>query len=81
MWLEDAACNKLAELALNDVGVAGSILREAVSCSPFAVRSVDSPDVHKAFQQVPNLPGSVKMSAKRFSWGALSCTLPAPNMH
>ncbi len=27
MWLEDAACNKLAELALNDVGVAGSILR------------------------------------------------------
>ncbi|CAL8468092.1 g7631 [Coccomyxa elongata] len=51
MWLEDAACNKLAELALNDVGVAGSILREAVSCSPFAVRSVDSPDVHKAFQQ------------------------------
>lgn len=52
MWLEDEACNKLAELALNDVGVAGSILREAVSCSPFAVRSVDSPDVHKAFQQV-----------------------------
>ncbi len=56
MWLEDAACNKLAELALNDVGVAGSILREAVSCSPFAVRSVDSPDVHKAFQQVLMLP-------------------------
>lgn len=52
MWLEDAACNKLAELALNDVGVAGSILREAVACSPFALVACSSPDAHKAFQQV-----------------------------
>ncbi|EIE20699.1 hypothetical protein COCSUDRAFT_57268 [Coccomyxa subellipsoidea C-169] len=51
MWLEDAACNKLAELALNDVGVAGSVLREAVSSSAFAVEAVSNPDVHKAFQQ------------------------------
>ncbi len=52
MWLEDAACNKLAELALNDVGVAGSVLKEAVSSSAFAVEAVSNPDVHKAFQQV-----------------------------
>ena len=52
MWLEDAACNRLAELALNDVEVAGSILKEAVSCSAFAVQAVASrPDVHRAFQK------------------------------
>lgn len=52
MGLEDAACNKLTELALNDVEVAGSVLREAVSSSAFAVQAVSDPDVHKAFQQV-----------------------------
>ena len=51
MWLEDAACNRLVELALNDVEVAGSILKEAVSCSAFAVQAVSSPEVHKAFQK------------------------------
>lgn len=52
MGLEDAACNKLTELALNDVEVAGSVLREAVSSSAFAVQAVSDTDVHKAFQQV-----------------------------
>ena len=52
MGSEDAACNRLTELALNDVSMAGSILAEAVSSSAFAVEAVASPEAHEAFQKV-----------------------------
>ena len=52
MGSEDAACNRLTELALNDISVAGSILGEAVSSSAFAVEAVTSPEAHEAFQKV-----------------------------
>lgn len=49
---QDAACEKLAELALNDLAMAGSVLREAVCCSRVAVAAADREDVVKAFQRV-----------------------------
>lgn len=52
MGSEDAACNRLTELALNDVSMAGSILAEAVSSSAFAVAAVARPEAHGAFQKV-----------------------------
>lgn len=52
MGSEDAACNRLTELALNDVSMAGSILAEAVTNSAFAVAAVASPEAHEAFQKV-----------------------------
>ena len=52
MGSEDAACNRLTELALNDVSMAGSILAEAVGSSAFAVAAVASPEAHEAFQKV-----------------------------
>lgn len=52
MGSEDAACNRLTELALNDVNMAGSILAEAVSSSPFAMEAVAIPEAHEAFQKV-----------------------------
>ena len=54
MGSEDAACNRLTELALNDVDVAGSILAEAVASSEAAVAAVKSPEAHQAFQKVNN---------------------------
>ena len=55
MGSEDAACNRLTELALNDVGVAGSILAEAVGSSDCAVAAVAAPEAHGAFQKVRNV--------------------------
>lgn len=55
MGSEDAACNRLTELALNDVGVAGSILAEAVGSSGCAVAAVATPQAHEAFQKVRNV--------------------------
>lgn len=52
MGSEDAACNRLTELALNDVDVAGSILAEAVASSETAVAAVKRPEAHQAFQKV-----------------------------
>jgi len=49
---EDAACNRLTELALNDVSMAGSILAEAVGSSAFAVAAVANAEAHEAFQKV-----------------------------
>ncbi|DBA96975.1 TPA: hypothetical protein ACH3X1_001299 [Trebouxia sp. C0004] len=49
---EDAACNRLTELALNDVEVAKAVLKEAVSGSRFAVEAVEQSDVaHITFQK------------------------------
>ena len=56
MGSEDAACNRLTELALNDVSMAGSILAEAVGSSAFAVAAVASPEAHEAFQKVGAAP-------------------------
>ena len=55
MGSEDAACNRLTELALNDVDVAGSILAEAVASSEAAVAAVRRPEAHQAFQKVNHL--------------------------
>ena len=49
---QDAACERLAELALNDLAMAGAMLREAVGCSRVAVAAADREDVVKAFQRV-----------------------------
>ena len=52
LFVQDAACEKLAELALNDLGMAGNVLREVVGCSRVAVAAADREDVVKAWQYV-----------------------------
>jgi hypothetical protein len=47
---EDAACNRLAELALNDTGTAGQLLKQAASASDAALAAVDDRDAHASFQ-------------------------------
>ena len=50
MSQEDAACNRLAELALNDTGTAGQLLKQAASALETAVVAIDDRDAHAAFQ-------------------------------
>lgn len=64
MGSEDAACNRLTELALNDVSFAGSILAEAVGSSEFAVAAVADPAAHEAFQRVCSLNALRPMTSR-----------------
>ncbi|KAK9816445.1 hypothetical protein WJX72_000348 [[Myrmecia] bisecta] len=48
---EDASCNRLTELALNDIQAAGKILQEAVSSSAVAVEAMTPPGAAATFQQ------------------------------
>eukprot|EP00887_Chlorella_sp_A99_P007916 scaffold12.g7916.t1 len=49
---EDAACERLSELVLNDAGVARAVLADAVKCSEAAVAAVERDNaVVAAFQQ------------------------------
>ena len=66
MGSEDAACNRLTELALNDVSMAGSILAEAVSSSTFAVAAVESAEAHEAFQKVSAVHASLTCQSNVF---------------
>lgn len=50
MSKEDAACNRLAELALNDLAYASRMLKEAVSGCEWAEDSMQDRDVCRAFQ-------------------------------
>lgn len=50
--VQDAACERLAELALNDRSVARAVLCEAVSCSRVARAAADSDEKVEAFQRV-----------------------------
>ena len=48
---QDAACERLSELMLNDQGMAAAVLRDAVKTSDLALEAVDRPEVVMAFQQ------------------------------
>ncbi len=50
MSKEDAACNRLAELALNDLAYASRMLKEAVSGCEWAADSMQDRDVCRTFQ-------------------------------
>ncbi len=75
MGSEDAACNRLTELALNDVSMAGSILAEAVGSSAFAVAAVASPEAHEAFQKVA---AALRQPAALMSCGHRPLSLRVP---
>ena len=50
MSKEDAACNQLVELALNDLAYAGGVLREAVGGCPWASELLHDRDIWRVFQ-------------------------------
>ena len=50
MSKEDAVCNRLAELALNDLSFAGQLLQEAVVGCQYADSQMQDRDVCRAFQ-------------------------------